>query len=257
MKKLNLTQNINGADAPGHGLSSAPWNIFSNTSFNSKEVQNAENAQSGRSMIEMLGVLAIIGVLSVGGIAGYSKAMQKYRINKTIEQITLIAGNVRAFFAPQRNYYGLFDSEDGMKLIKKAKLVPEEMLTITDNKITAITNAFGGTFRVYVSERGNGPLNDDGSDYNAFEITIADIPEEACVELGVLDWGSVSGSGLISVSVGGDYASLSYEGCSGEVSDDYTLACPNGSTVSVPMPIDKATDACNCGDSCIFDIHYY
>ena len=43
--------------------------------------------ETDRSMIEMLGVLAIIGVLSVGGIAGYSKAMMKYRINKTIEQI--------------------------------------------------------------------------------------------------------------------------------------------------------------------------
>lgn len=41
--------------------------------------------QSGRSMIEMLGVLAIIGVLSVGGIAGYSKAMEKWKINKTLE----------------------------------------------------------------------------------------------------------------------------------------------------------------------------
>ena len=39
----------------------------------------------GRSMIEMLGVLAIIGVLSVGGIAGYSKAMEMWKINKAIE----------------------------------------------------------------------------------------------------------------------------------------------------------------------------
>ena len=39
----------------------------------------------GRSMIEMLGVLAIIGVLSVGGIAGYSKAMEQYKINKAID----------------------------------------------------------------------------------------------------------------------------------------------------------------------------
>ena len=38
--------------------------------------------EKGRSMIEMLGVLAIIGVLSVGGIAGYSKAMEKFKINK-------------------------------------------------------------------------------------------------------------------------------------------------------------------------------
>ena len=38
----------------------------------------------GRSMIEMLGVLAIIGVLSVGGIAGYSKAMEQFKVNKAI-----------------------------------------------------------------------------------------------------------------------------------------------------------------------------
>ena len=58
--------------------------------------------QSGRSMIEMLGVLAIIGVLSVGGIAGYSKAMTKYRINKTIDQITQISQNVRMLYGRQR-----------------------------------------------------------------------------------------------------------------------------------------------------------
>ncbi len=43
---------------------------------------------AGRSMIEMLGVLAIIGVLSVGGIAGYSKAMEKFKVNKIIEEYT-------------------------------------------------------------------------------------------------------------------------------------------------------------------------
>lgn len=41
--------------------------------------------ETGRSMVEMLGVLAIIGVLSVGGIAGYSKAMYRLKMNKTIE----------------------------------------------------------------------------------------------------------------------------------------------------------------------------
>jgi len=42
-------------------------------------------SQMGRSMVEMLGVLAIIGVLSIGAIAGYQKAMFKYKMNKTIE----------------------------------------------------------------------------------------------------------------------------------------------------------------------------
>ncbi|MBQ8671015.1 MAG: hypothetical protein IJ525_00660 [Alphaproteobacteria bacterium] len=62
----------------------------------------------------------------MGGIAGYSKAMMKYRINKTIEQITLIAGNIRTFFAPQRSYADLNNST----ILKKAKLVPEEMIEL-------------------------------------------------------------------------------------------------------------------------------
>ena len=48
------------------------------------------DASAGRSMVEMLGVLAIIGVLSVGAIAGYSKAMFKYKLNKQTSQIGYI-----------------------------------------------------------------------------------------------------------------------------------------------------------------------
>ena len=51
--------------------------------------------ENGRSMVEMLGVLAIIGVLSVGAIAGYSKAMMKFKINKTIDQVSQIVTNIR------------------------------------------------------------------------------------------------------------------------------------------------------------------
>ena len=56
---------------------------------------------TGRSMVEMLGVLAIVGVLSVGAIAGYSKAMFKYKLNKQTEQlntlINAIARNAHSF----------------------------------------------------------------------------------------------------------------------------------------------------------------
>ncbi len=60
-----------------------------------------KSASTGRSMVEMLGVLAIIGVLSVGAIAGYSKAMMKYKLNKQAEQlntvINTIARNIHSF----------------------------------------------------------------------------------------------------------------------------------------------------------------
>ena len=150
--------------------------------------------QNGRSMIEMLGVLAIIGVLSVGGIAGYSKAMQKYRINKTIEQITLITGNVRSFFASQGNYYGLGTHNDtGKAIIKKAKLVPDEMLELNaDGTINQINNSFGGTVLIEAAnksssadERGLMPV---GGDQKAFVLSFSDIPQEACIELVTQDW---------------------------------------------------------------------
>ena len=49
------------------------------------EKLQADAALCGRSMVEMLGVLAIIGVLSVGAMSGYSKAMEKYKVNKIVQ----------------------------------------------------------------------------------------------------------------------------------------------------------------------------
>ena len=153
-----------------------------------------KNAQSGRSMIEMLGVLAIIGVLSVGGIAGYSKAMMKYRINKTIEQITLIAGNIRAFWGSQKNYVGVYcncdngscigqSSDDDCPIHKKAKIFPDDMITVTDGKITSITNPFGGGVVLHADDKAQ---NRDNQAFR-IEYDIGD-NEEACIELLSQDW---------------------------------------------------------------------
>ncbi|MBR1915249.1 MAG: hypothetical protein IJ830_02250 [Alphaproteobacteria bacterium] len=53
-----------------------------------------KNNMIGRSMVEMLGVLAIVGVLSIGALAGYHKAISKYRLNKHKEQFSNIMLNV-------------------------------------------------------------------------------------------------------------------------------------------------------------------
>ena len=71
-------------------------------------------------MIEMLGVLAIVGVLSVGGIAGYSKAMEKWRINKLMEEYSYmiqgILGHLTEFQKLPRNT-GLVDVGLAMNFI--------------------------------------------------------------------------------------------------------------------------------------------
>ena len=173
--------------------------------------------ESGRSMIEMLGVLAIIGVLSVGGIAGYSKAMTKYRINKTIEQITLIAGNARAFFAPQHNYDGINSScsnkNSYCKLIRKAKLIPDEMWDDTDKRFK---NVFGYLVDLITTHRST-----DG-DKQAFDIyyRIGD-NMETCIELLSYDW-RVSGAQAIQIG-GPEYAA----------------------NLKFPVAVDKAVEVCS------------
>ena len=75
---------------------------FGNNTFSSYSIKGSgllrvarnDICSAGRSMIEMLGVLAIVGVLSVGGIAGYSKAMQKYKINKMLDDYTMLTTNI-------------------------------------------------------------------------------------------------------------------------------------------------------------------
>jgi hypothetical protein len=94
--------------------------VYTN-STRTKKAQ-VETAQYGRSMIEMLGVLAIVGVLSVGGIAGYSKAMTKFKINKTIDQISHLVTNIRILYAQQTTYYGL-DNDTAIQM----GVVPDDM----------------------------------------------------------------------------------------------------------------------------------
>lgn len=77
--------------------------------------KNVKNRQcSGRSMIEMLGVLAIIGVLSVGGIAGYSKAMQKWRTNKIIADYNML---ISGLFEYRENIINSIKGQTGEVLL--------------------------------------------------------------------------------------------------------------------------------------------
>jgi len=147
----------------------------------------------------------IIGVLSVGGIAGYSKAMHRYKINKAIEQITLIAGNVRSFFAPQRSYEGLgycWEKDNApdsykanCKLIKKAKLMPDEMWDDNDKRFN---NVFGYSVQLYTINKST------DSDKQAFRIQYIigsngeKGNEERCIDLLTYDW-TAANIGFISL----------------------------------------------------------
>ena len=89
--------------------------------------------ECGRSMIEMLGVLAIVGVLSVGGIAGYSKAMQQYKVNKLKTQTEDLIFNIKDAYKNEKTYGQ--PNEDLLPVLKSINVVPMDMLDDNNNDL--------------------------------------------------------------------------------------------------------------------------
>ncbi len=189
--------------------------------------------QSGRSMIEMLGVLAIIGVLSVGGIAGYSKAMTKFKINKTMQQITEIATNIRTLYAQQKDFNGLNNT-----MAIQMGIVPDELRTSGSR----IINAFGGD--AYIVSN----WNDED-----FAIVFDNITKDGCIALATADWGTTDSTGVIGMVIGYHSAPDSYifaytnkdseYDCKGS-EDGYGYYACSG----VNMPVSPAIASKYCGN---------
>jgi Tfp pilus assembly protein PilE len=139
-------------------------------------------------MIEMLGVLAIVGVLSVAGIAGYSKAMAKYKNNKAMDQISTIAANIKTIFASTGTYGGLSPSSaaEGKKNERAFNLgvFPDDM-----------TKTCGATFADTCVKNGlNGGVEVAAADSNlTFTIKFTGLTKDACVAIATSDWGGAAG----------------------------------------------------------------
>ena len=175
--------------------------------------------QNGRSMIEMLGVLAIIGVLSVGGIAGYSKAMMKFKINKTIQQISEIATNIRTLYAQQKNFNGL-TNETAIQM----GTIPDEITTrsgaLGNYQGQLHQNAFGGDLFVYGYSK---EIYSNDEDF--FVVGLTGLPKEACVALTTADWGTRDTSGIIGISIGSASGNAFISNCPNHKLDDFYYSC--------------------------------
>ena len=117
----------------------------------------------GRSMIEMLGVLAIIGVLSVGGIAGYSKAMEKFKINKVIDDFNMLAMNIlehRDAFEKLGNTETEYQLTD---TIYAMNLVPSNWKQLSS---LYLEDSMGNWLNIYVRKNSSDSHNGIVFDYN-------------------------------------------------------------------------------------------
>ena len=131
----------------------------------------------------------------------------------------------------------LFRSSDtGKAIIKKAKLVPDEMLTLdSDGNITNITNAFGGAVYIYDYWGSNGSKTVTG-----YKITLYGSPQEACIELSTHDW---SVSDLIALAINEDDSAVMFDCVTGDYWDDDNVGCIYNKTL--PISVDKAASTCS------------
>ena len=213
-------------------------------------MNNYKKLESGRSMIEMLGVLAIIGVLSVGGIAGYSKAMNKFKTNKVADNVSMIVTNIRTLYAQQKTYGGLENTT-----AVQMGVVPDEL--ITNASAGTLTNAFLGGVTIAAANVPGADASTDGTDMG-FTVKFAGLTKEACVTLATNDWGSGYSAGFVGMIVGGEAGKADEAANDGDklnVKGDCTatafasvdkraVAC-----AGAPMSVDVAAKACSCTNS--------
>ena len=233
-------------------------------------MNNYKKLEAGRSMIEMLGVLAIIGVLSVGGIAGYSKAMNKFKTNKIADNVSMLVANIKTLYAQQNTYDGL-DNETAVSM----GVVPDELVVKdSQGKYDHLTNAFNGAVDIHVSG------STEATDNKAFVLAFSGISREACITLATNDWGSGYSSGLIAIRASGESSTGDDQGVGADKSaidgvfignpgtklsgnTDATVkaavATPGGKNLSVPMSVVDAAKSCSCnsGNTCSLQWKYY
>ena len=221
--------------------------------------------ESGRSMIEMLGVLAIIGVLSVGGIAGYSKAMNKFKTNKVADNVSMLVANIKTMYAQQSSFNGLTKSS-----AVSMGLVPDELVTTypsgNDDNVV-LNNSFNGTVLINASNSVGATAAANTDDALSFNIVFNGLSKEACITLATNDWGSGYSSGLIGMQVKNAEQAVTDDtnvkmGCKGTTAANATtpqVACPGGENTALPMPVAQAAAACKCdnGNTCSILWKYY
>ncbi len=166
--------------------------------------------ENGRSMIEMLGVLAIIGVLSVGGIAGYSKAMETYKINTIKSQVAQLITNVHTLYIQQNSYDGL-DTESAVN-----------MGLFSDGFDTQNLKYYGF---YYIRNKFNTEFSVQGWG-SYFRIEVANINKKECVALATTDWGNSGTTGIRGLGISMNYLSINQDpsysdDCNKDICEDH------------------------------------
>ena len=142
----------------------------------------AKRRRKGLTLIEAAMVLTVLALVVAGVMLFYQNATTSQKISQAAGQISSIQQAVRSMFAGQSSYEGLQNANIITAL-------PRSMISGTDG----IRNAFNGNVVVAPASSGT------GLSANAFTISFAGLPVDACVRLAAID----IGRSALSLSVNG------------------------------------------------------
>ena len=119
--------------------------------------------------------------------------MEKMKINKTIELVTTVAGNIRTLYMNQRNYEGLSHC-----LLQGIGVLPDEIYEdkssywVVNGKPCYIMreNLFNSQIQIYC-------------EFGGFDVYLGRVPRNVCISLMSYDWRN-AGADLVIVQQGHD-----------------------------------------------------
>lgn len=141
------------------------------------------NDDSGRSMVEMLGVLAIIGVLTVGGFSIMGRSRQMHDIGQLLSETARIAMTSKQMSC---EYDSAYDSTGSYTMFLYKSEAYSNELEYEDGKFI-------------------GPMDSEitvTGDLYTFEVHVANLSEDACIQMAGNDWGKKGTNGFLQACVG-------------------------------------------------------
>lgn len=153
--------------------------------------------ESGATLVEALAFTVIAIIFVISAVALWNMASNSANAQNAIRQMQALSQDIQDLFQNQDDFAGLDN-----KLAVDSEIVPEDLnVPNPGNTSPSIINAYGGTVTVD-SFDGPAPGTDD-----AFTITFAGLPEEACINIATTVTGTFY-SGQILDSGGAAQATL-------------------------------------------------
>ena len=121
------------------------------------------------------------------------------------------------------------------------------------------TNPFQGSVDIMAAGRFTAADANSG-DNKAFMLVYNGIPEEACVDLATLDWGTGSGGGLVALGVNTSVKASNAGSCTGQSGEAATSSASGKAIVcggSAVMTVDNAVKACSKTDGNVLYFKFY